>query len=107
MLAGNTQCTDARDDDEYLGDFEVELRPWIDDTGDLKLVVHPGQGTPLNEQRKAGRQKDPDTQLKIDYARTVEGSYQDKTDAVNEKFGTNHKKATVHRWLKPFDADNV
>jgi hypothetical protein len=46
------KCTDARDDDEYLGDFEVEMRPWIDETGDLKLIVPPGTGTPLREQKK-------------------------------------------------------
>src|ERR1700730_2245662 len=46
------KCTDARDDDEYLGDFEVEMRPWIDETGDMKLVVAPGTGTPLREQKR-------------------------------------------------------
>ena len=55
------KCTDARSSSEYLGDFEVELRPWIDDTGDLRLVVAPGTGAPLHEQRKGERkQADPD-----------------------------------------------
>lgn len=62
------KCTDARDDDEYLGDFEVELRPWIDDEGDMRLVVPPGTGTPLKQQRKQGRKKDPEQQQKIDFA---------------------------------------
>jgi hypothetical protein len=46
------KCTDAGDDDEYLGDFEVEMRPWIDETGDMKLVVAPGTGTPLKDQKR-------------------------------------------------------
>ena len=102
------KCTDARDDDEYLGDFEVELRPWIDDTGDLKLVVHPGQGTPLNKQRKHGRKDDPEKQQKTDFAKSVEGSLEEKIDAVNEKFGSTHNKATLCRWLKEstFDGNN-
>jgi AAA domain len=94
------KCTDARDDDEYLGDFEVELRPWIDDEGDMRLVVHPGKGTPLKEQRKAGRKADPDKQQKIEFARSVEGSLQDKADAVNAKFGKQHDPSTIGKWLK-------
>jgi hypothetical protein len=100
------KCTDARDDDEYLGDFEVELRPWIDDTGDMKLVVLPGAGVPLSKQRKSGgRKEDPDKQQKIDFAKSVDGSLQEKVDAVNEKFGSEHGKTTVQRWLKEFDSD--
>jgi hypothetical protein len=39
---------------------------------------------------------------------TVNGSLQDKADAVNEKFGSKHSKSTVGEWLKnakPFDSD--
>jgi AAA domain len=103
------KCTDARDDDEYLGDFEVEMRPWIDQTGDLKLVVPPGTGTPLKEQKrttKTGPKTDLDRQAKIAYAKSVEGSMQDKAVAVNEKFGTQHSRSTIHDWLTPFDADS-
>jgi hypothetical protein len=101
------KCTDARDDDEHLGDFEVEMRPWIDDTGDLKLIVTPGAGTPLREQKRAsaGRKVDPDKQAKIEFAKTVDGSLQEKADAVNEKFGSNHNKSTVSRWLNGVEFD--
>ena len=99
------KCTDARDDDEYLGDFEVELRPWIDEEGDMRLVVPPGTGTPLKEQRKQGRKEDPDKQQKIDFARTVEGSLQEKAEAVNAKFGSGHDKSTIRKWLQTFDSD--
>jgi AAA domain len=99
------KCTDARDDDEYLGDFEVELRPWIDEEGDMRMVVQPGTGTPLKEQRKAGRKPDANLQLKIDYAKTIDGSLQNKADAVNKKFGSEHSKSTISGWLKTFDSD--
>ena len=39
------KCTDARDDDEHLGDFEIEMRPWIDETGGERSrnhYTHPG-----------------------------------------------------------------
>ncbi len=104
------KCTDARDDDEYLGDFEVEMRPWIDETGDMKLVVPPGTGTPLREQRrnKSGPKTDPVRQAKIDFAQSIDGSLQAKADAVNAKYGSNHDKSTISKWLKkakPFDSD--
>ncbi len=105
------KCTDARDDDEYLGDFEVEMRPWIDETGDMKLVVAPGMGIPLREQRrnnKSGRPSDPSRQAKIDFAKSIDGSLQAKADAVNAKYGSHHDKSTISKWLKnakPFDSD--
>jgi hypothetical protein len=102
------KCTDARDDDEFLGDFEVEMRPWIDETGDLKLVVPPGTGTPLREQRRNNSKsgpKDRDRQAKIDLAKSTNGSLQDKADAANAKFGTTYVKSTVGEWLKPFKGE--
>jgi hypothetical protein len=101
------KCTDARDDDEYLGDFEVELRPWIDEEGDMRLVVQPGTGTPLKQQRKQGRKEDPGKQQKIDFAKSIEGSLQQKADAVNAKFGSEHSKSTISGWLNEtlFDSD--
>jgi hypothetical protein len=99
------KCTDARDDDEYLGDFEVELRPWIDDEGDMRLVVPPGTGTPLKQQRKQGRKKDPEQQQKIDFAQSIEGSLQHKADEVNKRFCSKHSKSTIGGWLKEFDSD--
>jgi hypothetical protein len=104
------KCTDARDDDEYLGDFEVEMRPWIDETGDLKLVVPPGTGTPLREQKrnKTGPKTDPDKQLKIEFVkgRIDSGcSLKKATEEANEKFGSKHGVSTFSEWLKPFDED--
>jgi hypothetical protein len=101
------KCTDARDDDEYLGDFEVELRPWIDEEGDMRLVVAPGTGTPLKEQRKTGRKADPDKQLKIAFAKSIQGTGQEITDAVNKQFNSEHDRRTIERWLEKFDADHT
>jgi hypothetical protein len=108
------KCTDARDDDEYLGDFEVEMRPWIDETGDLKLVVPPGAGTPLREQRrnKSGPKGDPDKQAKIEFVRErVDSgcSLTKATEEANQKFDSKHGVSTFSEWLKPFkgEATNV
>lgn len=99
------KCTDARDDDEHLGVFEVEMRPWIDETGDLKLVVEPGTGTPLSKQRKAGRKVDEDKQAKLDFLKTITGSAQEKTDALNKQFNSAHSRETIRLWTKEFDGD--
>jgi hypothetical protein len=47
-----------------------------------------------------GRPGDPLKQQKITFARTIEGSYQEKADAVNVKFGGTHNKSTIRRWLR-------
>lgn len=54
---------------------------------------------------KAGPKVDSDKQQKINFARSVDGSMQDKADAVNEKFGSKHSRSTIYEWLKPFDAE--
>jgi stalled ribosome alternative rescue factor ArfA len=44
----------------------------------------------------------------INKKKSVEGSYQQKADAVNEKFRTKHGKSTIGMWLKdaqPFDSN--
>jgi hypothetical protein len=102
------KCTDARDDDEYLGDCEVEMRPWIDQTGDMKLVVPPGTGTPLREQKrsnKPGPKSDPDRQANIDFAESIDGSLKDKADAIVKQIGGECSKSTPSEWLKEFDED--
>jgi hypothetical protein len=67
----------------------------------MRLVVQPGLGTPLNEQRKqGGRKAVPDKQLKIDLARNTPGSSQDKAAAVNKQFDSDHDRSTIRKWLK-------
>lgn len=59
------------------------------DRGRFPVCTRPEDMKQLTEQRKAqnGRKPDADRQAKIDFARSVEGSLQDKANAVNEKFG--------------------
>lgn len=97
------KCTDARDDDEYLGDFEVELRPWIDGEGDMRLVVKPGQGEELWKQKrkKHGGHSIEQKEEKITFIRSLlVGSLGEKTAQMNEKFNSTHNKGTVSKWLK-------
>lgn len=70
-------CTDARDDEEELEPFEVEGRPYIDDTGDFKLVSQPGKADPLPAKKsrtgkKSGPQPDPSRPLYIEYLMKME-----------------------------------
>src|SRR5581483_2967915 len=84
----------SRDLDELLPDMILQGRPFLSEIGNFKVVEANA------EPRKGGAPGDALKQQKIEFARGVEGSYQDKADAVNEKFGTKHTKGTLHEWLK-------
>lgn len=49
---------------------------------------------------KSGPKIDALRDKKIQFALSVVGSWQCKTDAVNEKFGSKHCKSTIHLWCK-------
>jgi hypothetical protein len=71
------------------------------DRGRFPVYLKPGEaGKKQDHVAKAGPKADPDLQTKIDLARITTGSLQDKADAVNRKFGTNHDRSTISRWLK-------
>jgi hypothetical protein len=94
-------CICGRDLDEYIPDMILQGSPYLYDIGNFKVVsvdAEPFKG-------KGGAPSDSLKQQKIDYARSILGSYQEKTNAVNAKFGSNHKKSTIYEWLQPFDAD--
>jgi hypothetical protein len=74
------------------------------DRGCFPVCQRPGEVTIKSQ---IGRPIDPDKQRKIEYARSVEGSLQDRASAVNAKFGSKHSKSTVSEWLKEFDSDTV
>jgi hypothetical protein len=61
----------------------------------------------LKEQRKTGRKADPDKQLKIAFAKSIQGTGQEITDAVNKQFNSEHDRRTIERWLEKFDADHT
>jgi hypothetical protein len=81
------------------------------DRGRFPVYLKPGEAGKKQDHvnNKGGRPKDPDIQRKIDFARTVAGSYTDKANAVNDKFGTNHGRSTVRKWLQAemFDQDKT
>ena len=93
----------GRDLDELIPDMILQGRPYLFETGNFKVVET--NAAPFKS--KAGAPGDSLKQQKIEFARALGGSYQDKADAVNEKFGTKHTKGTIHEWLKEstFDAN--
>jgi hypothetical protein len=95
----------GRDLDELIPDMTLQGRPYLSTIRNFKVVdanAEPFSGVG----KKTGRPEDPDKQLKIDFARSVAGSLQDKVEAVNKKFGSNHSKSTIREWLKDFDVDH-
>jgi hypothetical protein len=92
-------CIDGRDLDDLIPDMILQGRPWLYDTGNFKVLD--ANATP----RTAGKKADEDKQLKIEFARSVSGSLQEKADAVNEKFGSTHSKSTISRWLEEPEFD--
>lgn len=54
---------------------------------------------------KEGKAADDDKQRKLDYLRTLTGSMQERTDALNQKFNADHPKGTIHRWVKEIEFD--
>lgn len=94
----------GRDLDELIPDMILQGRPYLSTIGNFKVVdanAEPFTGVG----KKTGRPADSEKQQKIEFARTLQGSLQDKADAVNAKFGSDHKKSTICEWLKIFDED--
>jgi len=57
--------------------------------------------------KTAGKKADPNKQAKIDFAKTIDGTHQQIVDAVNAKFGSQHDRSTITKWLNEtkFDKD--
>jgi hypothetical protein len=91
----------GRDLDELIPDMILQGRPYLFETGNFKVV----DANAEKFRGKGGAPVDSLKQEKIEFARSLEGSLQDKADAVNEKFASNHTKSTIHEWLKAFDTD--
>jgi hypothetical protein len=90
----------GRDLDELIPDMILQGRPYLSETGNF----HIADANAGKFKGKASASGDSLKQQKIEFARSVRGSMQDKADAVNEKFTTKHGKTTIYEWLKPFDA---
>ena len=95
----------GRDLDELIPDMILQGRPWLNNIGNFKVIdadAEPFSGV----DKKPGPKEDPEKQQKIDFAKTIDGSGQEKTDAVNAKFSSKHGRRTIERWLQeaePFD----
>src|ERR1700722_8860812 len=74
----------GRDLDELIPDMILQGRPYLFETGNFKVV----DANAEKFKGKTGAPCDPLKQEKIDFARTLQGSLQEKTDAVNANFGT-------------------
>lgn len=79
------------------------------DRGRFPVFTPPEGMKQLNEERKAqnGRKPNSKKQQKIEFAKNITGSWQDKADAVNKQFGSNHDRSTIGKWLKEFDEDHT
>lgn len=99
-------CITGRDLDEQIPDMILQGRPHLSDTGNFKVID--ADAEPFNGDRKPGPKEDSLKQQKIALAKSVDGSGQEKADAVNKEFGSKHDRRTIERWLKEseFDSDN-
>ena len=79
------------------------------DRGRFPVCTRPEDMKEMTEQRKAqaGRKPDPQLKLKMELAEKTSGSFQDKADAVNTEYGSNHQASTIKRWFdkKEFDSE--
>jgi hypothetical protein len=96
---------DGRDMDEPATDMHLQGRPHLYNAGNFYVTENVERFKGRNPTR--GRPVDPDKQAKLDFAKTVPGTYQDKAKAVNEKFVTKHDESTIRKWFKEkeFDSD--
>jgi hypothetical protein len=99
-------CISGRDLDEPIPDMILVGRPHLNNIGNF--LVESTNAEPFKGRGSTPGPKDPDRQAKIDFAKSVEGSLQEKADAVNEKFSSEHDKSTIGKWLRgpKFDKDH-
>jgi hypothetical protein len=95
---------DGRDMDEPVKDMHLLGRPHLSQFGNFQVTENVERFKGRNTVK--GRPADPEKQAKIDFAKSLEGSLQDRAEAVIEKFGGKCSKSTVSGWLKEFDQDN-
>jgi hypothetical protein len=97
-----------RDQDPFAP-FIIAGRPYINDKGDFRVTVKPGDCPPFADCRpkkaKAGKQPAPETVSKRGFVQelmaTGETSAEKITKALNEKFKTKHPRGSIARWMKP------
>jgi AAA domain len=65
------------------------------DGGRFPVCQKPGEVTKV---KTAGRKGDPDKQAKLEFLKTATGSSQEKADALNAQFNSNHPRETIRKW---------
>jgi hypothetical protein len=71
------------------------------DGGRFPVCTRPEDMKEMAVQRKAqaGRKPDPQLKLKIELAEKTPGSFQDKAEAINTAYGSNHQASTIKKWF--------
>ena len=88
--------------------FIIAGRPHINDSGDFKMLTQPGECPPFSECKpqkpKSGRKTEPENDDKLRFVKELveagEESPEKIAALINEKHGTNHKRATVYKWIR-------
>jgi hypothetical protein len=90
-----------RDLSESPEPFVVQGRPWIDETGDFKLLEERAAKRVGEYRSKGGTPPDPQKTEKLEFLRTnfpSNATGKEMAKAVNDKFGSNHAERTVKGW---------
>ncbi len=95
---------DGRDMNEPAADMHLQGRPYLSEIGNFQVTENVERFKGRNPVK--GRTGDPDKQAKIDFARSVDGSLQEKADAVEKQFGIKHDRSTISKWLKESSFDH-
>jgi AAA domain len=93
----------GRDLDGLIPDMILQGRPYLSTIGNFKVVN--ANAETYAGKKQEGKPEDPAKQQKIDFARKVEGSWQEKADAVNSEFKSAHDRSTIKRWVGKTDFD--
>ena len=88
--------------------FVIAGRPHINESGDFRMLTKPGECPPFADCKpqkpKSGRKTEPENEDKLPFIKSLmdagEQSPETITAAVNKKFGTEHKRSTVYKWMR-------
>jgi len=116
--------TDAKTNTVYVGHlfnrdlpedpmpFVVVGRPWIDETGDFKLVD--AAAGPLSEHKKGGGKTgapaDPEKEKKLEFLRLnfpENATGKEMAEALNKQFNSNHASRTAKDWRREAETKNA
>jgi hypothetical protein len=94
---------DGRDMNDPAPDMHLQGRPYLSEVGNFQVTENVERFKGRNTVK--GRPADPDRQAKIDFAKSLDGSLQEKADAIEKQFGVKHDRSTISKWLKGSEFD--